>query len=86
MDFGLGTIPFLRFPAHVGAVEGEAPAQDALAALLGDAPGAVKLVSNLEEAEEYLRARTDAFGAIVTAGARDPGLPVLARRLAGKER
>ena len=59
---------------------------DALAALLGDAPGAVKLVSNLEEAEEYLRARADAFGAIVTAGARDPGLPVLARRLAGKER
>ena len=59
---------------------------DALAALLGDAPGAVKLVSNLEEAEEYLRARVDAFDAIVTAGARDPGLPVLARRLAGKER
>ena len=59
---------------------------DALAALLGDAPGAVKLVSSLEEAEEYLRARADAFGAIVTAGARDPGLPVLARRLAGKER
>ena len=59
---------------------------DALAALLGDAPGTVKLVSNLEEAEEYLRARADAFGAIVTAGARDPGLPVLARRLAGKER
>ena len=59
---------------------------DALAALLGDAPGTVKLVSDLEKAEEYLRARADAFGAIVTAGARDPGLPVLARRLAGKER
>ena len=59
---------------------------DALAALLEDAPGTVKLVSGLEEAEEYLRARADAFGAIVTAGARDPGLPVLARRLAGKER
>ena len=59
---------------------------DALMALLGDAPGAVKLVSNLEEAEGYLRARADAFGAIVTAGARDPGLPVLARRLVGKER
>ena len=59
---------------------------DALAALMGDAPGTVKLVSDLEEAEEYLRARADAFGAIVTAGARDPGLPVLARRLAGKER
>ncbi len=59
---------------------------DALVALLEDAPGTVKLVSDLEEAEKYLRARADAFGAIVTAGARDPGLPVLARRLAGKER
>ncbi len=59
---------------------------DALAALLEDAPGTVKLVSDLDEAQQYLRARADAFGAIVTAGARDPGLPVLARRLAGKER
>ena len=58
---------------------------DALAALLADAPGSVELVSDLEGAEAYLRARADAFGAIVTAGARDPGLPVLARRLAGKE-
>ena len=59
---------------------------DALASRLTDAPGAVALVQNLEEAEAYLRARADAFGAIVTAGARDPGLPVLARRLAGKEK
>ena len=35
MDFGLGTLPLLRLPAHVGAVKGEAPAQDAFAALLG---------------------------------------------------
>ena len=59
---------------------------DALAALLADAPGEVALVNDLKEAEVFLRARADAFGAIVTAGARDPGLPVLARRLAGKER
>ena len=59
---------------------------DALAALLADAPGTVELVDDLEGAETYLRAHADAFGAIVTAGARDPGLPVLARRLAGKER
>ena len=58
---------------------------DALAARLADAPGVVELVSDLKEAESFLRARVDAFGAIVTAGARDPGLPVLARRLAGKE-
>jgi len=59
---------------------------DALAALLADAPGEVALVNDLKEAEVFLRARADAFGAIVTAGARDPGLPVLARRLAGKEK
>ena len=59
---------------------------DALAARLADAPGEVSLVNDLKEAEAYLRARADAFGAIVTAGARDPGLPVLARRLAGKEK
>ena len=59
---------------------------DALAARLADASGAVELVEDLKGAEAYLRARADAFGAIVTAGARDPGLPVLARRLAGKER
>ena len=58
---------------------------DALAARLADASGAVALVNDLKEAESYLRARADAFGAIVTAGARDPGLPVLARRLAGKK-
>ena len=59
---------------------------DAIAARLADAPGEVSLVNDLKEAEAYLRARADAFGAIVTAGARDPGLPVLARRLAGKEK
>ena len=59
---------------------------DALAARLADASGAVELVQDLKGAEAYLRARADAFGAIVTAGARDPGLPVLARRLAGKEK
>ena len=52
---------------------------DALAALV---PGA-ELVEDLQEAESVLRRRASAFGAIATAGARDPGLPVLARRLAG---
>ena len=38
-----------------------------------------------QEAVGFLRAQAPAFGAIVTAGARDPELPVMARRLAGKE-
>ena len=60
---------------------------DALAALLADAQGKVALVNDLKEAETVLRTHAPAVGAIVTAGARDPGLPVLARRLAiqGKE-
>ena len=52
---------------------------DHLAALV---PGA-ELVEDLQTAEVVLRRRAAVFGAIVTAGARDPGLPVLARRLAG---
>jgi UDP-N-acetylmuramate--alanine ligase len=42
-------------------------------------------VKTPDEAEGLLKAQASAFGAIVTAGARDPALPVLARRLAGKE-
>ena len=42
-------------------------------------------VKTPEEAEGLLRAQASAFGAIVTAGARDPALPVMARHLAGKE-
>ena len=56
---------------------------DALAAKLTGVP--VRLVRNLEDAEADLRTHASAFGALVAAGARDPGLPVLARRLAGKE-
>ena len=54
---------------------------DALAARV---PGA-REVKDLNEAEAVLRKLAPAVGAIVTAGARDPGLPVLARRLAEKE-
>ena len=60
---------------------------DALAARLADAQGKVVPVKDLKEAETVLRTHAPAVGAIVTAGARDPGLPVLARRLTqqGKE-
>ncbi len=42
-------------------------------------------LENPEEAVRLLRAQAPAFGAMVIAGARDPGLTVMARRLAGKE-
>ena len=54
---------------------------DALAAKV---KGSV-FVETPDEAIRLLTAHASAFGAIVTAGARDPGLPVMARRLAGKE-
>ena len=56
---------------------------DALAAKLANGP--VRLVQDLDDAERVLRTLAPATGAIVTAGARDPGLPLLAHRLAGKE-
>ena len=52
---------------------------DLLANALAGAP--VVLVKDLDDAEQALRAQAPGLGAIVTAGARDPGLPVLARRL-----
>ena len=54
---------------------------DVLAARIAGA----RMASDLNEAETVLRKLAPAVGAIVTAGARDPGLPVLARRLAEKE-
>lgn len=56
---------------------------DALVARLNASP--VRFVEGLEDAETHLRTHAPAFGALVVAGARDPGLPVLARRLVGKE-
>ena len=44
-----------------------------------------EFVETPDGAERLLMAQASAFGAIVTAGARDPALPVTARRLAGKE-
>jgi UDP-N-acetylmuramate-alanine ligase len=54
---------------------------DALAAKVGNSV----YVETPEEAVALLKAQASAFDAIVTAGARDPGLPVMARNLAGKE-
>ena len=43
-------------------------------------------VETPDEAVRLLKAHASAFGAIVMAGARDPGLPVMAHQLAGKGR
>lgn len=54
-----------------------------LADILGSARSpAAFLVPTLSAAFAFAIERASLFGAIVTAGARDPGLPVLARRLA----
>ena len=54
---------------------------DALAGKIGNSV----YVETPEEAVRLLKAQSPAYGAIVTAGARDPGLPVMARNLARKE-
>ncbi len=45
-------------------------------------PGMCVLASGLDDAYSRVAACKDAFSAFVTCGARDPGLPVLARRIA----
>ena len=44
-------------------------------------PTRVVLVDDLEDALSWCRGHGDRFGAFVTCGARDPGLPVLAKKL-----
>jgi len=69
----------LLLPVYdAGGTADRAVNTDALAARIAGA----RMVSDLNEAETVLRKLASAVGAIVTAGARDPGLPVLARRLA----
>lgn len=54
---------------------------DQLAAKLeGKVP--VSLVRDLDEAYEWIQAHKNDYASFVTCGARDPGLPVLARRIA----
>jgi len=56
---------------------------DVLASQLFERGVKVTRVQTLEEAETRMRAKAVAGGALVTFGARDPGLPRLAARLAG---
>ena len=54
---------------------------DALAAKID--PGKVAVVRDLDEAYEWICANRSRFAAFATCGARDPELPILARRIAG---
>ncbi|MDD4018096.1 MAG: Mur ligase domain-containing protein [Kiritimatiellae bacterium] len=54
-----------------------------LASRLGEKGVTVTLIQTLAEAETLMRERAVPGGAVVTFGARDPGLPRLAARLAG---
>lgn len=59
---------------------------DALATAIAAADAAVgarvSVVADLDAAQDWCAAHPTAFGCFVTCGARDPGLPVLAQRLA----
>jgi len=57
---------------------------EVLASQLREKGVTVVTVRGLEEAEALMREQAARAGALVTFGARDPGLPRLARRLAGK--
>ena len=55
---------------------------DALKARVkGEGERRIELVSDLDAAFEWCKAHKDDYAAFVTCGARDPGLPVLAKRL-----
>ena len=47
----------------------------------GEVEQRIELVSDLEAAYEWCAAHKGDYAAFVTCGARDPGLPALARRL-----
>jgi len=53
-----------------------------LSAALAGSAGIVECISSLDAAEERIRELAPRMGAVVTAGARDPGLPLLAKKLA----
>jgi len=55
---------------------------DALAAKID--PARVELVGDLDSAFGWIAAHRGGFAAFATAGARDPGLPPLARRIASE--
>lgn len=75
----------LLLPVYdVGGTADRSIGSDVLASQLSEKGVTVITVQTLEEAEARLRAKAVPGGVLVTFGARDPGLPRLAARLAGK--
>ena len=73
----------LLLPVYdAGGTADRSVASEHLLAELAGASGIAECVPSLEAAEARLRELAPRMGAVVTAGARDPGLPLLARRLA----
>jgi UDP-N-acetylmuramate-alanine ligase len=75
----------LLLPVYdAGGTADRSISSDVLASQLRDKGVTVKLVQTIEEAESVMRAKAVVGGALVTFGARDPDLPRLAARLAGR--
>ena len=75
----------LLLPVYdAGGTADRSISSDVLASQLRDKGVTVKLVQTIEEAESVMRTKAVAGGALVTFGARDPDLPRLAARLAGR--
>lgn len=74
---------FLLPVYDAGGTADRSVGSDVLASQLTEKGVKVTLLETLEAAEVQMRARAVPGGALVTLGARDPGLPRLAARLAG---
>ena len=65
-----------------GTADRTISSRDLLAKVRGEAEGRIVLVPDLEGAFDWCAAHRDEYACFATCGARDPGLPLLARRLA----
>ena len=73
----------LLLPVYdAGGTADRSVASEHLSSELAGVAGIVECVPSLDAAEARLRELAPRMGAVVTAGARDPGLPLLAKRLA----
>ena len=80
-DAGGTTDRSVNSDALIAAIEAARKASGARSSSASRASSMVSLVADLDAAYDWCAAHRGEFGAFVTCGARDPGLPVLARRL-----